>query len=199
MNDYEIIDAKETNNDDIIVKDDVNNTKNDIVKDETKDNMSDETKDNVSDETTENTTKNTTEDVSDVSDDDKTYYTPVSLLEKLLNFIYTSESSSSEEESTEDDEEDSNEESNEDNEEDETIVYLIHCNDKNVRFTKTMKQAKEAMLNEAFLFLESNTLSFFRMDKDENKIIIYERNHDTLFPFLEKVIFKIKIIPVEKY
>jgi len=62
-----------------------------------------------------------------------------------------------------------------------------------------MKQAKEAMLNEAFLFLESNTLSFFRMDKDENKIIIYERNHDTLFPFLEKVIFEIKIIAVEKY
>ena len=76
---------------------------------------------------------------------------------------------------------------------------VLVCNDKNLRFTKTMKQAKEAMLNEAFLFLESNTLSFFRMDKDENKIIIYERNHDTLFPFLEKVIFEIKIIDVEKY
>jgi len=98
----------------------------------------------------------------------------------------------------EDSEESINESDSEEYEENE-VIYLIQRSDKKCKYVKTYENAVKAMEKEVRFFLKNNLVSLFRMDKYENKIVIYERQPNSLNPFHETVMFEISIIRINKY
>ena len=79
------------------------------------------------------------------------------------------------------------------------VIYLIQRSDKKCKYVKTYTNAVKAMEKEVKFFLKNNLVSVFRMDKDENKIVLYERLPNSLNPFQETVLFEISIVRINKY
>ena len=119
-----------------------------------------------------------------------------------------------EDEEDEDDEDDEDENDKEDEDEDEEndkeededssvegddSIYLLYLNNSLFRYTKTYTKARLSMLNEAHEFLTDNVELFFRMEKEENSITIYERNPNSLSPYQEKEVFKVNVVNILKY
>jgi hypothetical protein len=75
---------------------------------------------------------------------------------------------------------------------------LIKETNKDVVYTTTYKKAKLILLDRFHLFLKNNSNSFLRIDKEDNKISIYERNQNSLQPFQEVMIFQCEFVRIEK-
>jgi hypothetical protein len=55
------------------------------------------------------------------------------------------------------------------------------------------------MIYETYEYLNNNKNLCFRLEKNKNKTLIYERNQNSLQPFLENVVFEFQIKRIEKY
>jgi hypothetical protein len=55
------------------------------------------------------------------------------------------------------------------------------------------------MLNEAHNFLLENVDLFFRMEKTEDKIVIFERKPNSLLPYQENCVFDVSFVKIDKY
>jgi hypothetical protein len=119
-----------------------------------------------------------------------------------------------EDDDDEDDEDDEDEEDEEDEEDDKNLynslvdglssddeddsVYLLKLNESFFRYTTSYKKAKLAMLSEVHEFLTENIELFFRMEKDVDKITIFERQPNSLSPYQEKEVFRVSVLKVQK-
>ena len=86
-------------------------------------------------------------------------------------------------------------------EEDEDVkqtIYLIKETNKDVVYTTTYQKAKNVLLDRFHLFLKKNSNSFLRIDKEDDKISVYERNQNSLQPFQELMIFQCEFVRIEK-
>ena len=79
------------------------------------------------------------------------------------------------------------------------FVYLLHRGDHKYRYTTTREKAMKSITTELRHFMKKNILSFYRVEKDETKTVVFERYPNTLDPYDEKIVFQIYIIKVKKY
>jgi hypothetical protein len=79
------------------------------------------------------------------------------------------------------------------------FVYLLHRGDHKYRYTTTYEKAMKSISTELRHFMKKNILSFYRVEKDESKTVVFERYPNTLDPYDEKIVFQIYIIKVKKY
>ena len=117
-----------------------------------------------------------------------------------------SEDNGDEEEDSEDSEDDSEEDSEKDKEDsdvsEETLkqcVYVLSKNGNIFSYVDNNVKANQIMTLEVNTFLTKNQTMFFRMEKNGEETVIYERNPNSLNPHLENLIFDFKIKRVEKY
>jgi len=122
-----------------------------------------------------------------------------------------SESDSEKEESDEDknsesDKEESDEDKNSDSESesecsdsDYTEMFIILENNKNYNYATSYPRARRTMLARFHRFLEKNSSNYMRIEKESERIVVYERQPNTLSPFDEQLLYQIEFFSVEKY
>jgi hypothetical protein len=55
------------------------------------------------------------------------------------------------------------------------------------------------MLARFHRFLEKNSSNYMRIEKESERIVVYERQPNTLSPFDEQLLYHIEFFSVEKY
>jgi hypothetical protein len=116
-----------------------------------------------------------------------------------------SEHSEDEDEHSEDESEHSetSEKSKNDSEESEsdtyTEMFIILENKKSYNYATSYPRARRTMLARFHRFLEKNSSNYMRIEKESERIVVYERQPNTLSPYDEQLFYQIEFFSVEKY
>ena len=113
---------------------------------------------------------------------------------------------SDEDKNSESDKEESDEDKNSDSESesecsdsDYTEMFIILENNKSYNYATSYPRARRTMLARFHLFLEKNSSNYMRIEKESERIVVYERQPNTLSPFDEQLLYHIEFFSVEKY
>jgi hypothetical protein len=108
-----------------------------------------------------------------------------------------SESESETESDNENDDKQSDTES--DNSDNYTEMFIIFENKKTYNYATSYPGARRAMLARFHRFLEKNSSNYMRIEKESERIVVYERQPNTLSPYDEQLLYQIEFFSVEKY
>ena len=103
------------------------------------------------------------------------------------------------EEEEEKDEEENGEGEEETESEESQEIYLIFENKKRYFYATSYSNAQKTMSKLFQRFLYKNNTQFMRIDKDLEKIVVYNREPNSLQPFNEQLLYEIEFFTVEKY
>jgi cobalamin biosynthesis protein CobT len=113
---------------------------------------------------------------------------------------------SDEDKNSESDKEESDEDKNSDSESesecsdsDYTEMFIILENNKSYNYATSYPRARRTMLARFHRFLEKNSSNYMRIEKESERIVVYERQPNTLSPFDEQLLYHIEFFSVEKY
>jgi hypothetical protein len=116
-----------------------------------------------------------------------------------------SEHSDHESEHSESDHSETSEKSKNDSEESEsesdtyTEMFIILENKKSYNYATSYPRARRTMLARFHRFLEKNSSNYMRIEKESERIVVYERQPNTLSPYDEQLFYQIEFFSVEKY
>ena len=128
----------------------------------------------------------------------------------IKNNLEEKEESGSENESENDNESESDNESDNENDDKQletesdnsdnyTEMFIIFENKKTYNYATSYPGAKRAMLARFHRFLEKNSSNYMRIEKESERIVVYERQPNTLSPYDEQLLYQIEFFSVEKY
>lgn len=105
---------------------------------------------------------------------------------------------------SESDKEESDEDKNSDSDSecsdsDYTEMFIILENNKSYNYATSYPRARRTMLARFHRFLENNSSNYMRIEKESERIVVYERQPNTLSPFDEQLLYQIEFFSVEKY
>ena len=116
---------------------------------------------------------------------------------------HESEHSDHESEHSESEHSETSEKSKSDSEESEsdtyTEMFIILENKKSYNYATSYPRARRTMLARFHRFLEKNSSNYMRIEKESDRIVVYERQPNTLSPYDEQLFYQIEFFSVEKY
>lgn len=80
-----------------------------------------------------------------------------------------------------------------------TEMFIILENNKSYNYATSYPRARRTMLARFHRFLEKNSSNYMRIEKESERIVVYERQPNTLSPFDEQLLYQIEFFSVEKY
>ena len=78
-------------------------------------------------------------------------------------------------------------------------MFIIFENKKTYNYATSYPGARRTMLARFHRFLEKNSSNYMRIEKESERIVVYERHPNTLSPYDEQLLYQIEFFSVEKY
>ena len=78
-------------------------------------------------------------------------------------------------------------------------MFIIFENKKTYNYATSYPGARRTMLARFHRFLEKNSSNYMRIEKESERIVVYERQPNTLSPYDEQLLYQIEFFSVEKY
>jgi hypothetical protein len=91
------------------------------------------------------------------------------------------------------------EHSDKESESDYSEMFIIFENKKTYNYATSYPGARRTMLARFHRFLEKNSSNYMRIEKESERIVVYERQPNTLSPYDEQLLYQIEFFSVEKY
>jgi hypothetical protein len=80
-----------------------------------------------------------------------------------------------------------------------TEMFIILENKKSYNYATSYPRARRTLLARFHRFLENNSSTYMRIEKESERIVVYERQPNTLSPYDEQLLYQIEFFSVEKY
>ena len=93
----------------------------------------------------------------------------------------------------------SDKESESESDSDYSEMFIIFENKKTYNYATSYLGARRTMLARFHRFLEKNSSNYMRIEKESERIVVYERQPNTLSPYDEQLLYQIEFFSVEKY
>jgi len=109
------------------------------------------------------------------------------------------DSDQSDKESDHSDKESEHSDKESESESDYSEMFIIFENKKTYNYATSYPGARRTMLARFHRFLEKNSSNYMRIEKESERIVVYERQPNTLSPYDEQLLYQIEFFSVEKY
>jgi hypothetical protein len=109
------------------------------------------------------------------------------------------ESDHSDKESEHSDKESDHSDKESESDSDYSEMFIIFENKKTYNYATSYPGARRTMLARFHRFLEKNSSNYMRIEKESERIVVYERQPNTLSPYDEQLLYQIEFFSVEKY
>jgi len=110
-----------------------------------------------------------------------------------------SDDSENDENGIENDDKDKQSEAESDDSDNYTEMFIILENKKSYNYATSYPRARRTLLARFHRFLENNSSTYMRIEKESERIVVYERQPNTLSPYDEQLLYQIEFFSVEKY
>ena len=110
-----------------------------------------------------------------------------------------SDDNENDENGIENDDKDKQSEAESDDSDNYTEMFIILENKKSYNYATSYPRARRTLLARFHRFLENNSSTYMRIEKESERIVVYERQPNTLSPYDEQLLYQIEFFSVEKY